>query len=145
MPQIERSALVAFSAEQMFDLVNDVSAYSQFLPGCGGTRIHHACTEQVTASVQIQKAGVSKWFTTQNRLSHPTEIAMQLVEGPFSRLQGQWSFKPLDAQACKVSLALEFEFANALLDATFGRVFNQVASNMVDAFVQRAGVVYGGN
>lgn len=68
---------------------------------------------------------------------------MQLVDGPFKSLQGYWEFTPLDEQACKVSLKLEFEFASKLIEMAFGKVFNEVAKNMVVAFTQRAKAVYG--
>lgn len=143
MPQIQRSALVSYSASQMYSLVNDVEAYSAFLPGCGGVKVHQASEQEMLASVQIVKAGINKWFTTRNQLSCGERIEMQLVEGPFRSLVGNWHFTELDEAACKISLSLEFEFSGKLVELAFGKVFNQVASNMVDAFVARAKEVYG--
>jgi ribosome-associated toxin RatA of RatAB toxin-antitoxin module len=143
MPKIQRSALVGYSAEQMYHLVNDVEAYARFLPGCGAAKVHEISALEMLASVQIAKAGVNKWFTTRNQLSHGERIEMQLVDGPFSRLIGNWNFLALDESACKISLSLEFEFSGKLVEMAFGKVFNQVASSMVDAFVSRAKEVYG--
>lgn len=142
MPQIEKSALVMYSSQEMFDLVNDVNAYPAFLPNCSDAKIISENENTMTASLEISKAGLKKWFTTNNRLAG-NKVEMQLVDGPFKSLQGYWEFTPLDEQACKVSLKLEFEFASKLIEMAFGKVFNEVAKNMVVAFTQRAKTVYG--
>lgn len=143
MPQIEKSALVMYSTKEMFDLVNDVNAYPEFLPHCSGAKIVALNGNIMTASLEIAKAGMSKWFTTENQLQGGEEISMRLVDGPFKFLTGRWQFTELDESACKVSLKLEFEFSSKLVELAFGRVFNEVAKNMVAAFTQRAKHVYG--
>lgn len=143
MPQIEKSALVMYSTKEMFDLVNDVNAYPEFLPHCSGAKILSSSGQKMTASLEIAKAGMSKWFTTENQFSGEQEIAMKLVDGPFKFLTGRWQFTELDESACKVSLKLEFEFSSKLVELAFGHVFNEVAKNMVAAFTQRAKRVYG--
>ncbi|AFR02148.1 type II toxin-antitoxin system RatA family toxin [Pectobacterium brasiliense] len=142
MPKISRSALVPFSAEQMYKLVNDVASYSAFLPGCTGSRVLSSSEGEMTAAVDVSKAGISKTFTTRNTLTHNQNINMQLVDGPFRQLGGDWHFTPLSADACKVELHLEFEFTNALIELAFGKVFKELAGNMVQAFTQRAKEVY---
>jgi len=142
MPQIEKSALVMYSSQEMFDLVNDVNAYPAFLPNCSNAKIISEDESSMTASIEISKAGLKKWFTTTNRLAG-NKVEMKLVDGPFKSLNGYWEFTALDEKACKVSLNLEFEFASKLIEMAFGKVFNEVAKNMVVAFTQRAKTVYG--
>jgi ribosome-associated toxin RatA of RatAB toxin-antitoxin module len=142
MPQISRSALVMFSAQQMYDLVNDVSKYPEFLPNCSGAKIHNHTAHCMSASVEISKAGMRKWFSTENTLTDGQAIEMKLLDGPFKTLAGGWRFTALDEKACKVSLELDFEFTNKLVELAFGKVFNEVANNMVKAFTQRAKQVY---
>lgn len=142
MPQVTRSALVSFSAEQMFHLVNDVARYPEFLPGCSGSKVLGADETSMTASVDVSKAGISKTFTTQNVLHLGRAIEMSLVDGPFKHLKGGWFFTPLDEQACKVELKLEFEFSSKMIEMAFGKVFNELTSNMVSAFTTRAKQVY---
>ncbi|CAK2179403.1 coenzyme Q-binding protein COQ10 [Vibrio crassostreae] len=96
----------------------------------------------MVASVDVSKAGISKTFTTSNRLADGAEILMELVDGPFKKLQGGWYFTPLDEQACKVELKLEFEFSSRMIEMAFGKIFNELTSNMVSAFTQRAKQVY---
>jgi ribosome-associated toxin RatA of RatAB toxin-antitoxin module len=131
-----------YSSQEMFDLVNDVNAYPAFLPNCSNAKIISEDESSMTASLEISKAGLKKWFTTNNRLAG-NKVEMTLVDGPFKSLNGYWEFTALDEQACKVSLKLEFEFASKLIEMAFGKVFNEVAKNMVVAFTQRAKTVYG--
>ncbi|MEZ9155664.1 ubiquinone-binding protein [Vibrio sp. F13] len=142
MPKVTRSALVSFSADQMFNLVNDVARYHEFLPGCSGSRVIESSDSAMVASVDVSKAGISKTFTTSNRMADGAEILMELVDGPFKKLEGGWYFTPLDDQACKVELKLEFEFSSRMIEMAFGKIFNELTSNMVSAFTQRAKQVY---
>ncbi|MGF1793753.1 SRPBCC family protein [Photobacterium profundum] len=142
MPQISRSALVPFSAQQMFELVNDVESYPAFLPGCSGTKIIERSGEHMMASVDVSKAGIRKTFVTRNQLIDFNTIDMQLVDGPFQKLVGGWKFIELDATACKIELNLDFEFTNGLVDAAFGKVFRDLTGNMVSAFTKRAKEIY---
>ncbi|MCC3702073.1 type II toxin-antitoxin system RatA family toxin [Rouxiella badensis] len=142
MPQISRSALVPFSVEQMYNLVNDVDAYPQFLPGCTGSRVLDKTDNTMTAAVDVAKAGISKTFTTKNTLTSNQSIDMQLVDGPFRKLMGGWHFTPLSPEACKVELNLDFEFTNKLIELAFGKIFKELAGSMVQAFTQRAKEVY---
>lgn len=143
MPQIERSALVFYSAKQMFDLVNRVPEYPQFLPGCTAARIVNQSEQEMVASLQVSKAGISHTFTTRNTFYPYQRIDLNLVDGPFKKLQGAWEFIPLNDKACKVVLKLEFEFSNKLVQFAFGKVFGELAASMVNAFTIRAKQVYG--
>ena len=142
MPQISRTALVPYSAEQMYQLVNDVQSYPEFIPGCTGSRVLESGPTQMTAAVDVSKAGISKTFTTRNTLLDNQSINMQLVDGPFRKLMGGWQFTPLSEEACKVELHLDFEFTNKLIELAFGKVFKELAGSMVQAFTQRAKEVY---
>lgn len=143
MPTIERSALVPYSNAQMYALVNDIDDYPKFVPGCRQATVLEETDEVKVARLDIQKAGISKSFTTKNTLVPYDRIEMELVDGPFQYLRGGWSFHALDQNACKIVLKLEFEFANKILSLAFGKVFNELQIRMVDAFVQRAQQVYG--
>lgn len=143
MTTIHKSALVPYSAEQMYNLVDDVQAYPDFLPWCGAAREISRNEEEVQASLDISHSGVHKSFTTRNRLQPGQSIEMQLVEGPFKHLNGVWRFEALGAAGSKVGLDLEFEFSSKLLGMTFGPIFSKIAGSLVDAFIQRAQKIYG--
>ena len=143
MPNINRTALVEYSAEQMFQLVDDIAAYPEFLPWCGGAEEHNRNKNQVEASVVIRKGSIDKSFTTQNTLTKPDKIELMLVDGPFKKLRGEWRFDALSDKACKITFNMDFEFSNRLVGMVVGPVFNQVANTFVDSFVERAKTVYG--
>lgn len=138
MKTIERSALMPFSAEKMFDLVNDVASYPEFLPWCGGSKVIESTEEKMVASVTIKKAGIEQTFTTENALEIGRKISMNLQDGPFESLQGFWEFKPLMDDACKISFRVEFEMKSGMLSVVLGPIFEQIASTMVDSFCKRA-------
>ncbi len=143
MTQVDRSALVLHSAEQMFDLVDRVERYAEFLPGCVRTEVISRTDDELVATLHLAKGGLKYQFSTRNQLERPGRMTLQLEEGPFSRLQGEWRFIPLSDEACKVVLHLEFEIGGKLTALAIGKLFEQVASNMVDVFVSRADQVYG--
>lgn len=143
MTQIHRSALVAYSDRQMFELVNDIEAYPHYMDGCVGAAVLSRSGDEVTARLDLNKLGLRYSFTTRNQLQPPLSMHMTLVEGPFRSLTGEWTFRALDVDACKVSLDLEFEFANRLLAKAAGRWFESVANELVDGLCRRARQVHG--
>ncbi len=143
MTTIKKSALVPYSAAQMYALVNDVDAYADFLPWCRSSAILSQSEDEIRATVEIAHGSLNKSFTTRNRLQQDKMVEMRLEEGPFKRLEGFWRFDILGEQACKVSLDLDFEFKNRLVGMAMGPIFSQIASTLVDAFSKRAVDVYG--
>lgn len=143
MMRVERSALVPYSAEAMYDLVADVEAYPEFLPGCRAVQVHERDAAHVKASIEMAKGPVHKWFTTINHLSPPERMDLSLVEGPFRHLAGSWHFRNLGDQGSKVSMEIEFAFASRLVEKTIGPVFHEMVNRLVDAFVERARKTYG--
>ncbi len=143
MPSIERSALVMHSAQEMFDLVDDVQRYPEFLPWCVGSNVISDSESELVASLIISKAGINQSFTTCNQKKAPDWMGMKLVDGPFKKLNGMFTFKALSDEACKVTLELDFEVSGKILGLTLTPVFKQAANTMVDAFVKRADAIYG--
>ncbi|MDH3761338.1 MAG: type II toxin-antitoxin system RatA family toxin [Gammaproteobacteria bacterium] len=143
MPVISRSALLPYPATVMFDIVNQVEAYPEFLPWCGGTRLHRADETSMEASIQISVAGLDQWFKTRNSMVPGESIEITLVDGPFKQLHGQWQFTPIDRQGCKIELTLEFEFKRGLTAAVIAPAFTRIANTMVDSFCDRARELYG--
>lgn len=143
MPRIQRSAVVPYSTQQMFDLVNDVEAYPRFLPWCRSARELSSGEDWIRARIEMAKGALHRSFTTRNTLEHGRRIRIRLEDGPFSRLEGDWHFEPAGGSGCRVSLDLEFDFASRMLGAVVGPVFNQIASSLVDSFCRRAHQVYG--
>ena len=144
MTIVKRSRTVEYTCEQMYRLVNDVEHYSEFLPYCTDSKVHHRDNDEVQATLVIGAAGMSKSFTTRNRLQENKMIEIRLVDGPFKHLEGFWRFDEVNS-GCTISFDLEFEFAGKIFSMLLGPVFDQVTDKMVDAFCERAVVIYGKN
>ncbi|MDO5505993.1 MAG: type II toxin-antitoxin system RatA family toxin [Pseudoxanthomonas suwonensis] len=138
MPIIQRSALVEHSAARMYDLVNDIEAYPRRFGWCRDARVIERDRARVLARLDLQLAGFSTWFITENLLHPPGLIEMRLQDGPFRRLHGRWQFHALDETACKVALTLDFEPASRLLAPALKLGMQGLADRMVDDFVRVA-------
>ena len=139
--RIERSAMVLHPAPLLFDLVNDIDAYPEFMEGCLSVEVLSRTENEVVARLDLARGGIRQSFATRNRLVRPSSIMMELEDGPFTRLHGEWQFKPLSDSACKVSLILEFQFKSGLARLAGNKLFTQVANNLVAATTARADVV----
>lgn len=146
MKTVHKSVLIWYSPQEMYALVTDVAHYPEFLPWCDHALVLEQDAGGMTAEVGISFSGIRQTFTTRNSHTAPSRVGMQLVKGPFSKLDGQWNFHPLgdgSQRACKVELSLNYGFDNAALGALVGPVFDKIAASLVDAFVKRAQQVYG--
>jgi len=127
----------------MYDIVNRVEAYPEFLPWCGGARLHYEDETSLEASIMIKLAGVEQWFKTRNSMVPGESIEIMLLDGPFKHLHGHWRFIPLDDAGCKIELLLGFEFKRGLAAAVIAPAFTRIANTMVDSFCQRARDLHG--
>lgn len=143
MAAVQKTVLVPYTAAEMYELVDRVEDYPQFLPWCGGTELHYRDELITEATIHIHYMQIRQHFTTVNRKTRPQEMTISLKRGPFRRMEGYWRFKPLGEAACKVELVLHYEFSTHLFEKVLGPVFGYVANSLVDAFVQRAEQVYG--
>ena len=143
MSHINRSALLPFSVQQMFDLVNDVAAYPQYMEGCAGAIVHEKTPVLMNATLNLEKHGIKMSFTTKNVLDAPKSIVMNLQEGPFDMFEGRWFFQQLNETSCKVILDIQFTLSNRIKGMAVKKLFDSVSNNMVDAMVKRAKAIYG--
>lgn len=143
MTKVHKTAIVPYSAEQMYVLVNDIETYPQFLPWCKSAQILSKNGTHITACIMMGITGLEKSFTTNNVLQHNHSIEMCLLEGPFSQLHGFWKFQALGQEGCKISFDMQFEIANKLLKMSLGPIFSKIVNSLVDAFVKRANELYG--
>lgn len=135
--------LVPNTALEMFELVDRCEHYPAFLPWCGGAEVLADNPPHKTARLHIDYHGVRANFTTDNVNTPPESIVITLRDGPFRHLHGNWQFRSLSEEACKIEFEMAWEFATPLLERAVGPVFNRIASTFIDAFVRRAEVVYG--
>jgi len=142
MAQVRKTVIIHHSAPSMYTLVDDVLKYPEFLPWCGGVDLIRQNESTTTATLHIDYHGLKQKFTTENHKSYPSEMLIQLKDGPFKHLDGAWHFIALNEEACKIEFTLNYEFANAFLEKIIAPVFNHIANTFVDGFVARADKIY---
>lgn len=144
MRAVTRSALVPYSPEQMFALVEDIERYPQFVPWVSAAQVLESGPDHVVGRLEMQWVGVRERFTTRNELKRPHSMTLKFKDGPFRTLDGCWSFTPLPGgKGTRVTLDMKFEFANPMLGLLLSRAFEKNCSELVDAFVKRARTIYG--
>jgi ribosome-associated toxin RatA of RatAB toxin-antitoxin module len=141
--RVSRSALIPYSADQMYALVEDVVAYPEFLPWCIGATLHFKDEEIIEASLEMRRRGIKKSFRTRNTLQPGVAMGIALVGGPFRHLAGDWLFQQLGEDGSKVSLHMEFDFESRMTDKLFGRYFEDTCNSLIDSFTTRAHKIYG--
>ena len=144
MTHVQRSALLPYSVAQMYQLVNDVDSYPEFIPWCVQCDVHDIADNEKQATLYFSSRGIKASVTTNNELIENKKINMELIEGPFKHLIGCWQFHEIDHSSCRVEFEMKFAFSNRVYEKTLGPIFNQVAHKLVSAFAQRAEDLYGG-
>ncbi len=143
MQKIERSALVRHSAANMFHLVNDVASYPKFLKWCKSSKVINETNDEMTAELEVAWKVLHKVFSTKNKLVAGKSIHLELLDGPFVSMQGEWCFKHLREDACKITMEIDFAFKNSVSNFVFSAIFNQICGSLMDSFIKRADEVYG--
>jgi ribosome-associated toxin RatA of RatAB toxin-antitoxin module len=140
---VEKSVLVGYSPQQIFDLVDDVEHYPEFLPWCGGTHVISRDEQHTRATIRIAYHGIRQSFTTENAKQAPSLMEIRLIDGPFRQLDGTWRFVDLSGRGCRIEFRLHYESASRLLEKLVGPVFNYIANTFVESFIKRAERKYG--
>ncbi|MDR2187280.1 MAG: type II toxin-antitoxin system RatA family toxin [Azonexus sp.] len=143
MAEVAKTVLIEQSAARMFELVDRCEDYPLFLPWCSRAELRCRDDQKTAATLHVNYHAVKTSFTTENDKEFPVSMKIRLVEGPFRRLEGSWDFRPLAENACKIEFRLRYEFSSKLFEKIIGPVFGHIANTFVDAFVRRAGQVYG--
>lgn len=139
---VSRSALLPYTVDQIYDIIVDIQAYPEFLNWCSAADIISQTDNDVDAKLSIAYGRLNLNFTTRNVMRPNNCVTMSLVEGPFSKLNGQWTVQTLNESACKVSLEMDFNFDNVITQKLFGRIFKSVIAAQLDAFQKRANELY---
>lgn len=143
MEEVRKVVLIEFTPAQMFDLVENIEAYPEYLPWCSAAEVFSRTATHTSARIHASYHGMGASIATENDNERPAKITLRLREGPFRRFEGEWSFSPLGDSACKVELRICYEFASRIVGKAIEPVFNHISNSLVDAFIKRAEKVYG--
>lgn len=140
---ITRSVLVPYSTREMYDLVCDVARYREFLPGCISSELMASGETEVIGRMAFTRLGMTQHLISRNRLTPPSRIDIEHVEGPFEHLKAHWQFDALQEKACKVTFSMEFAVGQRFVQLAVGAAVQQGANETVEAFRKRAEQIYG--
>lgn len=143
MPGIREVRVLAWSAEQMFDLVADVGRYGEFLPWVIATRVKADSEHEMVADMLVGFSAIREKFTSRVEKDRPREIRVHYIDGPLRDLDNRWQFRPLGDHACEIDFSVEFTFRNAMFQKLAGQYFDKAFRKMVAAFEARAETLYG--
>jgi ribosome-associated toxin RatA of RatAB toxin-antitoxin module len=135
---MSRTSLVTRPPQVVYEVVNDIERYPEFVPGCTAAQVLERNGQYVVARLAVRRGPLRTHFTTRNTLEPGRCVHMQLVEGPFKVLQGSWTLSPVGQSGCRIDFHLQFEFSNPLKSALLEPLFEQTQSDLVRAFVARA-------
>ena len=145
MKHVKKSVLLWYSPHEMYELVTAVADYPRFLPWCERAEILERTEASMTARLHLAYAGIRQAFTTRNEHVTDRSVKVTLVDGPFSNLDGNWSFQTVgnQEQACRIDFELRYAFSSLALELVVSPVFDRIANTFVESFVKRAAQVYG--
>lgn len=138
MREIQHSAIIAQPPGRVFEVINDIESYPEFLPWCTHAKVLSRSEREIVATIGVRKGPLHGEFTTRNELEPDRRIAMQLVSGPFRTLEGEWLLSPIGQNGCRAELHMRFAFKNTLSALLFEQKFGETMASLVDAFVTRA-------
>ena len=142
MSNFHKQVTVHYTAEQMYNLINDINAYSTFIPLCSSSEVHEEQDHKLRATIKIAKGKIGFEFTTINTMEKDRSIEMNLENGPFKTLKGVWQFTPTGIDECVISLHFDFDFSNKLLGIALGGLFKQLCDTMIESFRKQAAIRY---
>jgi len=138
MREIKHSALIRRPPRAVFEIINDIEKYPEFLPWCTHAKVLSRSDREIVATVGVRKGPLQGEFTTRNELEPDSRITMRLVSGPFRTLEGEWLLTPIGDDGCRVELTMKFAFRNPLSAMLFEQKFAETMASLIDAFVSRA-------
>jgi coenzyme Q-binding protein COQ10 len=141
MPKHSETRILPYTPLQLFNLVADIETYPKFLPWCTAARILKCEENLLIADLVISFKGFTEKYTSKVKLIPHTSINVEMVEGPFTHLHNLWQFKPTP-EGTEVYFEIDFGFRSKLLEKMIGLIFETALAKMVEAFEQRARVVY---
>jgi ribosome-associated toxin RatA of RatAB toxin-antitoxin module len=135
---IKKQAIVFHSKERMFELVDQVEDYPTFLPWCGETEVLARNKDITRAKINIRFKGIKQSFTTENHKTYPDKMVINLIDGPFKKLEGEWRFIEIEEGSSYIELELNYEFKNFILEKLISPAFSVIANTFIDSFVAKA-------
>jgi coenzyme Q-binding protein COQ10 len=143
MPRHSETRHLAYSPEQLFELVADVARYDEFLPWVVAVRVRSSSETETVADLIVGFSAFKERFTSRVLKDRPERITVDYIEGPLKFLHNEWHFEPAPDGGTKVHFSVDFAFRSRLFETLAGQMFDRALRRMIDAFERRAAALYG--
>ncbi len=138
MPKHRESKILPFAAEIIYDIVQGVEEYPDFLPWCSDLKIIEKSKEVIIADMFIGYQLLNERFRSIVKLTPKTRIDVEYHSGPFKYLENHWTFTPVGEKITRVDFFVDFEFKSLGLNFLMSSLFDKIVHRMVLAFEKRA-------
>jgi ribosome-associated toxin RatA of RatAB toxin-antitoxin module len=138
MKKIYKQEDINVDVQTIFDLINDVENYPSFLPWCTKTEVTKESENINIGKIFISKSFIKWDFSTKNLIDINKSITLSLIDGPFDKLNGKWSFKPLDKNNTLVTLEIDYKFKNSLIEISIEPIFASIMNSILKSFIDQA-------
>ena len=138
MKKIYKEEEINVDVETIFNLINDVESYPDFLPWCTKTEVTKESKNINTGKIFISKSFINWNFSTKNIIDVNKSITLSLQDGPFDELNGQWSFRTIDSNNTHVTLEIDYKFKNSLIEISIEQIFSTIMNSLLKSFINQA-------
>lgn len=140
--------VLPYTPDQLFQLVGDVERYPEFVPWITSLRVWNrqdpgGGVTLLDAEAAVGFSFLKERFSTRVRRDGAARtIDVNLLSGPFRKLQNRWRFVEHPEGVC-VEFEIDFEFKLGFLDRLLNANFDHAVSRLIQCFDDRAKVLYG--
>jgi len=139
--------ILPYTPRQLFDLVGDVERYPEFVPWVlllrtANPREDGEGISIIDAEAEVGFSIVHERFATRvRRDAQALAIDVDLISGPFRKLENRWRFKE-HPRGTELSFAIDFEFRSRMLTALLAANFHHACNRLIGCFEARARALY---
>ena len=138
MKRIYKQEDINSDISTIFNLINDVENYPNYLPWCTSTKVDRKSESLLIGEIFISKSFIKWNFSTKNKIEKNKSIRLELVDGPFDSLDGQWLFSTIDEHNTKVSLEISYKFKSSIIELSIEPIFTSIMNSILESFIQEA-------
>ena len=138
MKNIHKEEDINIDIETIFNLINDIKSYPNYLPWCTKSEVTGESTDIIIGKIFISKSFINWNFSTKNTIKKNESISLELVDGPFESLTGKWLFSPINQFNTRVSLDIDYEFKSSIIELSIEPIFSSIMNSILKSFVQEA-------
>jgi len=144
MTEIKKNIVLPYTSTQIYDLVNDLERYPEFISWCKGVSIHSQTSYKTTASIQASKFGMDFTFSIIYQPEPSKMIRIHLLNnGPFRSIEALWRFKTLTNHETQLGFEVQYELSNRLFGWTITPLLKNEINHLLKDFSARAEKQYG--